>query len=171
MMNRYYSPAEGRIHVSGIFDNRIDAENAAARLESLGVARSEISVVYRDERGTGDVVNTGAGGSGALEGAGAGSAVGGTVGAILGAIAATATSVIVPGVGVLIAGPIAGALAGAGAGGLAGGLVGALVGAGVPEEDARLYEGRINSGGVLVMADVPASLESEARSILHASRI
>lgn len=164
-MDRYYSPVEGRVHLTGIFADRTNAETAVSQLESLGVPRADISVVYRDQRDNGAVVNTG---NSALEGAGAGSAVGGTVGAILGAIAATATSVVVPGIGVLIAGPIAGALAGAGAGGLTGGLVGALVGAGVPEEDARTYESRINEGGVLVIADVPSSIQDSARAILGA---
>jgi hypothetical protein len=112
--SRYYTPSEGREHLSGLFNNRADAENAVNRLEALGVPRSDISVVLRNESETADfAASTGTeSGSKAGEGAGAGSVVGGTVGAILGALAATATSVAIPGVGVLLAGPIAGALAG-----------------------------------------------------------
>lgn len=167
--SRYYSPNEGREHLSGLFDSRAGAENAVSRLESLGVPRSDISVILRNESETADfAASTGTEvGSKAGEGAGTGSVLGGTVGAILGALAATATSVAIPGVGILLAGPIAGALAGAGAGGLAGGLLGALVGAGIPEETARSYEGGLSRGGVVVVADVPTHVASQARSILQ----
>lgn len=167
--SRYYTPNEGREHLSGLFTTRADAESAVSRLEALGVPRSDISVILRNEGETADfAATTGTeAGSKAGEGAGAGSIVGGTVGAILGALAATATSVAIPGVGILLAGPIAGALAGAGAGGLTGGLLGALVGAGIPEEQARSYETGLQQGGVVVVADVPGSLAAQARSILN----
>ena len=169
MTSRYYSPTEGREHISGLFHSRADAESAVSQLEALGVPRSDISVVLRNEQETAEfAASTGTeSGSKAGEGAGAGSVVGGTLGAILGALAATATSVAIPGVGILVAGPIAGALAGAGAGGLTGGLLGALVGAGIPEDQARTYETGIQSGGVVVVADVPSSLAMHARQILN----
>jgi hypothetical protein len=168
--SRYYSPNEGREHLSGLFTTRAEAENAVTRLETLGVPRSDISVILRSESETAEFAQTTGteSGSKAGEGAGAGSVVGGTVGAILGALAATATSVAIPGVGILLAGPIAGALAGAGAGGLAGGLLGALVGAGIPEETARSYESGLQQGGVVVVADVPSHLASQARTVLNA---
>ena len=166
--SRFYSPVEGREHLSGFFDSRDAAQDAVHRLESLGVARSDISLVFRDdEEGRGKTVVTDSTGSHAGEGAGTGSIIGGTLGAVLGALAATATSVVIPGVGILIAGPIAGALAGAGAGGLTGGVLGALVGAGIPEDTARTYESGIHQGGVVVVADVPAHLAAQARSILN----
>lgn len=57
----------------------------------------------------------------------------------------------IPGLGPFIAaGPIVAALAGAGAGGTLGGLTGALVGAGIPEYEAKRYEGRIKEGGILL---------------------
>ena len=43
-----------------------------------------------------------------------------------------------------------GALAGIGSGGLVGGIIGALVGMGIPEYEAKRYEGRIKEGGVLL---------------------
>ncbi len=168
--NRYYAPVEGREHLSGFFDSRDDAQNAVNQLEGIGVVRSDISLVFRDENeGRGKTVVTDSTGSHAGEGAGTGSLIGGTVGAILGALAATATSVVIPGVGILLAGPIAGALAGAGAGGLTGGVLGALVGAGIPEETARTYESGIQRGGVVVVADVPAHLVLQARGILNSA--
>jgi len=166
----YYSPAEGREHIAGLFPGRDEAETAVAELERLGVSRSDISVVLRNPQESADfAAATGTeSGSRVAEGAGAGSAIGGTVGAVLGALAAAATSIAIPGIGVLIAGPIAGALAGAGAGGLTGGLLGALVGAGIPEEHARHYEAGIQGGGVVVVADVPLHLVTQARPILQA---
>jgi hypothetical protein len=43
-----------------------------------------------------------------------------------------------------------GALAGIGVGGAVGGLVGALVGMGIPEYEAKRYEGRVTKGGILL---------------------
>jgi len=164
---RYYRPGIGREHVSGLFADRAAAENAVTQLEALGVPRSDISVLFRDNTSGNRIVTENVeSGSRADEGFGTGAAIGGTLGAIIGAIAATATSIVIPGVGILIAGPIAGALAGLGAGGLSGGLIGALVGAGIPEETARQYETGINHGGVVVVADVPANIAAQSRSIL-----
>jgi len=57
----------------------------------------------------------------------------------------------IPGVGPLIAaGPIMGALAGLGVGGAVGGVVGALVGMGIPEYEAKRYEGAVKDGGTLL---------------------
>jgi hypothetical protein len=42
------------------------------------------------------------------------------------------------------------ALAGAGVGGAVGGLTGALVGMGIPEYEAKRYEGRVKDGGILL---------------------
>jgi hypothetical protein len=83
---------------------------------------------------------------GATTGATAGAAIGGTLGLLAG-IGALA----IPGVGPLIAaGPIMATLAGLGSGGLVGGVVGGLVGMGIPEYEAKRYEGRIREGDILV---------------------
>lgn len=56
-----------------------------------------------------------------------------------------------PGVGPLIAaGPIVAALAGVGVGGAVGGIAGALIGMGIPEYEAKRYEGRVKDGGILL---------------------
>lgn len=166
--DRFYTPDEGREHLSGFFDTRAEAEDAVMRLEALGVTRADISVIARDEAYGADIdPDAGDGGSKAGEGAGAGAITGGIIGAILGALAATATAIAIPGIGIVIAGPIAGALAGAGAGGMTGGLMGALVGAGIPEDTARAYEAGLHEGGVVVVADVPISLAAQAREILN----
>src|SRR5205085_4399925 len=83
---------------------------------------------------------------GATTGATSGAVVGGTLGWLAG-IGALA----IPGIGPFIAaGPIVATLAGAGAGGVLGGLTGALVGMGIPEYEAKRYEGRVRSGGILM---------------------
>lgn len=77
----------------------------------------------------------------------------------------------IPGVGPLLAaGPIMGALAGLGVGGAVGGLVGALVGMGIPEYEAKRYEGRVKDGGILVSVHCDSSEEvSRAKDILKAT--
>jgi hypothetical protein len=80
------------------------------------------------------------------------------VGGALGVLAGIG-ALAIPGIGPLIAaGPIVAGLAGLGVGGAVGGLVGALVGMGIPEYEAKLYEGRVRNGGVLLAVhcdDVP----------------
>jgi len=86
---------------------------------------------------------------------GYGGAIGGTLGLLAG-IGALA----IPGVGPFIAaGPIMGALAGLGVGGAVGGLIGALVGMGIPEYEAKRYEGRIKEGGILLSVHCDTSDE------------
>jgi hypothetical protein len=90
---------------------------------------------------------------GVATGATAGAAIGGTLGLLAG-IGALA----IPGIGPLIAaGPITATLAGIGAGGTVGGITGALVGLGIPEYEAKRYEGRVKKGGILlsVHCDAP----------------
>jgi len=86
----------------------------------------------------------------APEGATTGAVAGGVVGGTLGLLAGIG-ALAIPGLGPFIAaGPIMAALAGAGAGGAVGTLVGALVGMGIPEYEAKRYEGRIKEGGILM---------------------
>src|SRR5262249_13583351 len=57
----------------------------------------------------------------------------------------------IPGLGPFVAaGPIMAALAGVGAGGAIGGIAGALIGMGIPEYEAKRYEGRVKDGGLLL---------------------
>jgi hypothetical protein len=134
--------------VYGIFPNRQMAENAVDRLIAQGFRNEDISVLLQDNVGTKDFAHekhTKAP-EGTATGAVAGAAVGGTLGLLAG-IGALA----IPGLGPFIAaGPIMATLAGVGSGGVVGGLVGALVGMGIPEYEAKRYEGRIKEGGVLL---------------------
>jgi len=132
----------------GIYRDRTQAERAVDALMEAGFRAEDISVLLPDNVGTKDFAhekNTKAP-EGATTGAGAGAVVGGTLGLLAG-IGALA----IPGVGPFIAaGPIMGALAGAGTGGVVGGLIGALVGMGIPEYEAKRYEGMIKEGGILL---------------------
>lgn len=92
----------------------------------------------------------------------AGAATGGAVGGILGALAAG----LIPGIGPIIAGGIlAGVIGGVAIGGGLGAIAGALVGMGVPEEEAKYYEGEVNAGRTLVTVK-PDGLYNEAQEIL-----
>ena len=109
---------------------------------------TDISVLLPENEGTKDFAHekqTKAP-EGAAAGAGTGAVLGGTLGWLTG-IGALA----IPGLGPFVAaGPIMAALAGVGVGGALGGLTGALVGLGIPEYEAKRYEGRIKSGGILL---------------------
>src|SRR5712671_6461853 len=151
-----------------IFPSRTEAERAVNDLTSAGFSNQDVSVLMADRQGAKDFAaekNTKAP-EGATTGAGVGGAVGGTLGLLAG-IGALA----IPGVGPLIAaGPIMGALAGLGVGGTVGGLVGALVGLGIPEYEAKRYEGRVKDGGVLLSVHCDSSQEvSRAKDILKAT--
>lgn len=132
----------------GIYRTRTEAERGVDTLLDNGYRNEDISVLLPENVGTKDFAHekhTKAP-EGAATGAGTGAAIGGTLGLLAG-IGALA----IPGLGPFIAaGPIMGALAGIGTGGVVGGIVGALVGMGIPEYEAKRYEGMIKEGGILV---------------------
>ena len=134
--------------VFGIYPDRTRAENAVDTLKAANFRNTDISVLLPEGAGTKDFAhekNTKAP-EGATAGAGTGALLGGGLGWLLG-IGALA----IPGLGPFIAaGPIMAALAGAGVGGAVGGLTGALIGMGIPEYEAKRYEGRVKDGGILL---------------------
>src|ERR1700692_2840720 len=149
----------------GIYPSRAAAEIAVDQLISAGFSHADVSVLMADNQGSKDFAaekNTKAP-EGATTGVGVGGAVGGTLGLLAG-IGALA----IPGLGPFIAaGPIMGALAGLGVGGAVGGLIGALVGMGIPEYEAKRYEGRIKEGGVLLSVHCDTSEEiTRAKDLL-----
>jgi len=132
----------------GIYKTRDGAELAVDALRQADFRNTDISVMFPENEGTKDFAhekNTKAP-EGAATGAGSGAVIGGTLGWLAG-IGALA----IPGLGPFIAaGPIVAALAGAGAGGAVGGITGALVGMGIPEYEAKRYEGRVKEGNILL---------------------
>jgi hypothetical protein len=152
----------------GIYPSRATAETAVDQLISAGFSKADVSVLMADNQGSKDFAaekNTKAP-DGAVTGVGLGGTVGGTLGLLAGIGA-----LVIPGVGPLIAaGPIMGALAGVGLGGAVGGLVGALVGMGIPEYEAKRYEGRVKDGGILLSVHCNSSEEiSRAKEILKST--
>ena len=134
--------------VFGIYQSAADAERAVDALVDARFSSSDVSVLMPDNQGSQDFAHEKK--TKAPEGTATGVVAGGTVGGTLGLLAGIGTLAI-PGVGPFIAaGPIMAALAGMGVGGTVGGLVGALVGMGIPEYEAKRYEGRVKDGGVLL---------------------
>ncbi len=131
-----------------IVQNRPQAETIVDQLQASGFSKNDISVLFPNKDGTKDFAhehNTKAP-EGAVAGAGAGGVLGGTLGLLAG-IGALA----IPGLGPFIAaGPLLAALSGAAAGATVGGVTGALVGMGIPEIEAKRYEGKIKGGNLLV---------------------
>src|SRR5580658_7915729 len=134
--------------VFGIYKSSLQAELSVDRLLSAGFANDDISVLLPDNDSSKEFAHKKD--TKAPEGTTAGVTAGGVVGGTLGLLAGIG-ALAIPGVGPFIAaGPIMGALAGLGVGGAVGGLIGALVGMGIPEYEAKRYEGHIKAGGVLL---------------------
>jgi hypothetical protein len=134
--------------VFGIYSSYASVENGVDALRSAGFRNEDISALFAEGAGTKEFAhekNTKAP-EGATTGAGTGVVLGGAMGWLLGIGA-----IAVPGLGPFIAaGPIMAALAGAGVGGAVGGIAGALLGMGIPEYEAKRYEGRVKDGGILL---------------------
>ena len=145
--------------IIGIVESHAKAESLVAALQSAGIATRDVSVLFPDKGGTKDFAhehNTKAP-EGAVAGASAGGVLGGTIGLLAG-IGALA----IPGLGPFIAaGPIMAALSGAAAGATLGGVTGALVGMGIPEIEAKAYEGKIRGGNILVAVHTENSEEQK----------
>jgi|ERR1700722_268566 len=154
--------------VFGIYTQEASLERGVDLLRTAGFSHSDISVLFPTNEGTRDFAhekNTKAP-EGVAVGAGTGAVLGGSLGWLAG-IGALA----IPGVGPLVvAGPIIAALAGVGVGGTLGGLTGALVGLGVPEYEAKRYEGRVKDGGILLSVHSDTAGEvARAKEILEES--
>jgi Heat induced stress protein YflT domain len=134
--------------VFGIYPNRVSVEEAVENLRNSGFRSTDISVLFQDNQGTKDFAHEK--NTKAPEGTTTGVVSGGIAGGVLGWLTGIG-ALAIPGLGPLVAaGPILAALAGAGALGTVGGIIGALVGLGIPEYEAKRYEGRIREGGVLL---------------------
>jgi hypothetical protein len=151
--------------VFGLYSGRMAAESAVDRLVNAGFSNNAISVLLPDDHTTKDFAHEKH--TKAPEGTTTGVATGGVVGGTLGLLAGIG-ALAIPGVGPFIAaGPIMGALAGLGVGGAVGGLIGALVGMGIPEYEAKRYEGHLKKGGVLLSVHCDTSDQiTRAKEIL-----
>lgn len=152
--------------VFGIYLMRSEVESAVTALRDAGFSNSDVSVLLPENLGSRELATEKGtkAPEGAVVGAGSGAAVGGALGWLVG-IGALA----IPGIGpVIAAGPIVAALAGIGVGGALGGFTGALIGVGIPEYEAKRYEGRLLKGGILVAVHCETSEEiKRAKGLLE----
>lgn len=154
--------------VFGIYTSVDLAERAVDTLIAAGFANSAISVLTPDTGSTREFAHHKD--TKAPEGTTAGVTTGGIIGGTLGVLAGVG-ALAIPGVGPLIAaGPIMAGLAGLGVGGAVGGLVGALVGMGIPEYEAKRYEGRVKDGGTLLSVHCDTAEQiSRSKDLLKAT--
>src|SRR5882672_10897584 len=142
-----------------IATSEAQAGRIVSELRDAGFSSDDISALFPDKHGTRDFAhehNTKAP-EGAATGAGTGGLLGGTLGWLVGT-----GSLAIPGVGPFIAaGPIMAALGGAAVGAAVGGLTGALVGMGMPELEAKQYEGKIKDGNILISVHTIDSKERD----------
>lgn len=139
--------------------NTMDATTIVDQLKAAGFTASDISVLMPDKQGSKDfaIENETKSPEGATIGAGTGAVLGGSLGWLVG-IGALA----IPGVGPLIAaGPIMAALTGVALGGTVGGITGALIGMGIPEYEAKKYEGKLKGGRCLLSVHSETSEETQ----------
>jgi hypothetical protein len=157
--------ADKKTAVFAIYSTRAGAEQAANALINAGFSSSDLSVLLPENLGTREIGTEKA--TKAPEGATAGAGTGAVLGGALGLLAGVG-ALAIPGVGPLIAaGPIMATLAGMGVGGAVGGVTGALIGLGIPEYEAKRYEGVIRKGGILLSVHCATSDEvSRGKSIL-----
>ena len=147
--------------VFGIYTDRSSVDRAVEALKGAGFSNNDVSALFPENKGTKDFAHEKStkAPEGATTGAGTGALLGGGLGWLAG-IGALA----IPGLGPFIAA----ALAGAGVGGAVGGLTGALIGMGIPEYEAKRYEGRVKDGGILLSVHSDSSNETKrAKEILE----
>ena len=136
------------------------AISIANLLKAQGFSNNDIAVLFPDRSGTRDFAHEQH--TKAPEGAATGAVAGGVLVGALGWLVGIG-SLAIPGVGPLIAaGPIMAALSGAAAGGAVGGLAGGLVGLGIPEYEAKRYEGAVKNGNILISVHTDNSKERDA---------
>jgi|SRR6185369_11438415 len=141
-----------------IAKTQTQAEAIVDQLKMAGFSYDDISVLFPDKQGSKDFAHEHH--TKAPEGAAAGAGAGGVVGGTLGLLAGIG-SLAIPGVGPFIAaGPIMAALSGAAVGAAVGGLTGALIGLGIPEYEAKRYEGKIRKGNILISVHTEDSDEA-----------
>src|SRR5512140_448672 len=147
-----------------IATSREQANRIVDQLKSASFSNNDISVLFPDKGTTRDFAHEKH--TKAPEGAVAGAGTGGVIGGALGWIAGIG-ALAIPGVGPFIAaGPIIAALSGAAVGATVGGIAGGLIGLGIPEIEAKRYEGKVKAGNLLISVHTENSEEvSHAKEI------
>lgn len=153
--------------VFGIVRSETEAERVVADLRTEGFAMNDVSVLFPNQGSTRDFAYEQ--GTKASEGAVAGGSAGGALGGALGLLAGIG-AITLPGIGLLIAaGPLLAALSAAALGAAVGSIAGGLVGFGIPDLHAKLYEGKLRDGNILIAVHAANGHQIEAaKGILHA---
>jgi len=134
--------------VFGIYPDRTSVEEAIDAFKAAGFRNTDISVLLPENVGSKDFAHEKH--TKAPEGAATGATSGAVIGGALGWLAGIG-AITIPGLQPLLAaGPVVALLAGLGALGTAGGIAGGLIGLGMPEYEAKRYEGRVKKGGILL---------------------
>lgn len=154
--------------VFGMYSSRTNVESAVDAVKAAGFSSSDVSVLLPENIASGELATEQStkAAEGAAVGVGSGAAVGGALGWLVGVGA-----LAIPGIGpVIAAGPIVAALAGIGIGGALGGFAGSLVGMGIPEYEAKKFEGQMLKGGILLAIHCETSEQAErAKQVLRTS--
>ena len=131
-----------------LVDTEAQTDAIVGKLRAGGFSDNDISVLFPDKGSTRDFAHKKE--TKMPEGATVGASTGGVVGGTIGLLAGIG-ALAIPGLGPFIAaGPIMAALSGGAIGAVGGGLTGALVGLGIPEYEAKRYEGKVKEGGILI---------------------
>jgi len=160
--------ADKNTAVFAIFPDRVQAERGVDALLRAGFTSTAVSVLMADTASSREFAHEKH--TKAPEGTATGAVAGGAIGGTLGLLAGIG-ALAIPGLGPFIAaGPIMATLAGAGAGGAVGSLIGALSGMGLPEYEAKRYEGLVKNGGTLLSVHCDTSEQvSRAKDVLKSA--
>jgi hypothetical protein len=147
-----------------IATSRSQADQIVDQLKNANFFNNDISVLFPDKDTTRDFAHEKH--TKAPEGIATGAGTGGVIGGALGWVAGIG-ALAIPGVGPFIAaGPIVAALSGAAVGATVGGIAGGLIGLGIPEIEAKRYEGKIKEGNLLISVHTENSDEiTQAKDI------
>ena len=141
-----------------LVDTETQADAIVSKLRSVGFSDNDISVLFPDKGSTRDFAHKKE--TKMPEGATVGASTGGVVGGTIGLLAGIG-ALAIPGLGPFIAaGPIMAALSGGAIGAVGGGLTGALIGLGIPEYEAKRYEGKVKEGGILISVHAESNEET-----------
>ena len=151
-----------------LVDSEEQARATVERLTAVGFSQDDISVLFADKSSTREFAHEKE--TKLPEGATIGAGTGGTLGGIVGLMAGLG-SLAIPGLGPFIAaGPVMAALSGGAIGAGLGGIAGALIGLGVPEYEAKRYQGAVKEGGILISVHTEsADRAKEAKRIFEES--
>jgi hypothetical protein len=147
-----------------IATSRRQADEIVNDLKAASFSNNDISALFADKDSSHDFAHEKH--TKAPEGTVTGASTGGVIGGTLGWIAGIG-ALAIPGIGPFIAaGPIMAALGGAAIGATVGGIAGGLIGMGIPELEAKRYEGKLKEGNILISVHTENSEEiSQATEI------